>query len=199
MDCSRQPLIISFNFLILFDDSSIAYSKLFFLSSEAQLLFLKLWKAQLLLDDILLVGDTALMHRIRILLRQLKCLLCSNLQVKHVLTLDFFVSELFKHYFSLVSLVLQLVMKLHFHLSLGLEIFGFLVSLSDASALNLVLKLEILFVNSPFFRQSLLDLRIAHLFLIIEILDTWLSNWDIDFNKICFLTGLISLGLRLLS
>ena len=46
----------------------------------------------------------------------------------------------------MVALCLELVLQLHGLLSLGLEELGFLVSIRDTSALNLVFELQVIFI-----------------------------------------------------
>ena len=166
-----EALIISLSLLILLDHSSVAGSELLRFSLQAFLLRLELRESELLLDDVLLISNAASVHLLGIFFNELKSLLSSDLQVKHVLALDLFITQLLKHRVGLVPLVLKLVLELHLHLSLSLEILGLLVGLSDTAALDLVLELVVLLVNAPLLRQRLFDLVVAHELLVVEVLD----------------------------
>jgi hypothetical protein len=63
------------------------------------------------------------------------------------------------------------VVQLHRHLSLSLEVLSLLVSVSDSTSLDLVLKLEVLFVDSALFSENFFDVRVTHLLLVLEVLD----------------------------
>lgn len=136
-----QPLVVGFHLLILLDHSSVARSELLALLLEPLLLRLELREAELLLDDIIFIGEAASAHLPGILLSQLKSLLSCDLEVEHVLTLDLLIAQLLEHHISRVPLILKLMVQLHLHLSLGLKVFSFLVGFSYATTLNLVLKL----------------------------------------------------------
>ena len=103
-------------------------------------------------------------------------MLSSDFQVEHFLALFLFFAELFKHDFSLVSLSLQLVHQFHLHLSLSLKVFGFLISIGDTAPLNFVLKLQVMLIHGALLRQNIINLVIAHLFLVFEVLDLRLGN-----------------------
>ena len=64
------------------------------------------------------------------------------------------------------------MLQLHLHLSLGLCLNGFLDSVSDTFFSDLEVELHVLFVSDALLSQNILDLRVAHISLILEILDT---------------------------
>ena len=76
--------------------------------------------------------------------------------------------------------------------------FGFLISLSHTTTLDFVLQLEVFFVNSALLGKDLFNLRVAHLFLVVEVLDARLSDRDVDLDEVGFLTSLHGLSLGLL-
>ena len=98
----------------------------------------------------------------------------------------------------MVTLVLERMGQLHRHLSFRLEVLGLRIGLGDASPLDLVLELEVLLINAALLRQRLLDLRLGHLLLVLEILDPRLGNRDVNFDKVSLLPGLHRLSNRLL-
>ena len=138
------------------------------------------------------------MHLLVVFLGELKVLLGRNLKIKHVLALLFLLFELFEHDLSIVPLSLQLVLQLHLHLSLGLCLNGFLDCLSDTFFRDLELELHVLFVSDALLSQNVLDLRVAHISLILEILDTRGLNGDINLDKTRLLASFHGLLLRLL-
>ena len=104
-----------------------------------------------MLDDVFLIGGATGVHLLGIFLLQFEGLLSRDLQVKHVLALDLLIAELLQHDIGMISLILQIMVQLHNHLSLGLEVLRLLVSFSYATTLNLVFKLMILLVSAPLF------------------------------------------------
>ena len=98
----------------------------------------------------------------------------------------------------MVTLVLERMGQLHRHLSFRLEVLGLRIGLGDASPLDLVLELEVLLINASLLRQRLLDLRLGHLLLVLEVLDPRLGNRDVNFDKVSLLPGLHRLSNRLL-
>jgi len=89
-------------------------------------------------------------------------------------------------------------MELHLHLSLSFKVLGLLVRLGDAASLDLILQLMVLFINAPLLGQRILDLIVAHQFLVIEVLDARVGYADVNLNKVSLLPGLVRLSLRLL-
>ena len=150
-----------------------------------------------MLDDVLPVDLTIGLLVLGILLLDLEVLLHVDLQVEHLLALLFLDLQLLEHHISMVLLVLKRVGQLHRHLSIGLEKLGFRVGFSDTSPLDLVLELEVLFIDATLLGQRLLDLRLGHLLLVLEVLDPRLSDRDVDLDKVGFLTRLHSLRHRL--
>ena len=150
-------------------------------------------QSQLLLDDVFLVAHALCFHLFGVLLLDFEVLLHVDLQVEHLLALLLLNLELLKHDLSVVSLVLECMSQLHGHLSLCLEKFGFLIGLSDATTLDFVLKLEVLLVHSALFSESLHDLSFRHLLLILQVLDTRLSDRDINLHQVGLLFGLVHL------
>lgn len=152
----------------------------------------------MLANDVLLVGCAARFHLLSILLGDFHGLLSRDFQVQHVLALFLFFTELFEQDLSLISLGLELVHQLHLHLSLSLEMLGFLISISDTTALNLVLKLQVVLIHGPLLCEDLLDLGIAHHLLVLEVLNTRLCDRDVNLNKVGLLSGFHGLSLSLL-
>lgn len=134
-----QLLVVLFVLLVFLDDGGVLLRDDLLLLAESFLLRLKLGKTQLLLDDILLVSKLLRCHLFRVLLSQLHSLLGRDFQIKHSLALFLFFLELFEHDLGMLTLCLQRVVQLHCHFSFSLEVLGLLVSISDATALNLVL------------------------------------------------------------
>lgn len=124
-------------------------------------------------------------------------MLSCDLEVKHVLALFLLVLELFEHDLSVVLLGLKLVLKLDLHLSLSFEVLGFLVSISDALALDLVLKLHVLFVHTALLCQDLLDASVADVFLRFELNDALLGDGNVDLHLAVLIGGLHGLVLGL--
>ena len=89
------------------------------------------------------------------------------------------------------------MLQLHLHLSLSLCLNGFLDSLSDTFFRDLELELHVLFVSDALLSQNILDLRVAHISLILEILDTRGLNGDINLDKTRLLASFHGLLLRL--
>mmetsp|Transcript_11521 Transcript_11521/g.15557 ORF Transcript_11521/g.15557 Transcript_11521/m.15557 type:complete len:236 (-) Transcript_11521:590-1297(-) len=138
------------------------------------------------------------MHLLGVLLHKLQRLIGRDLQIEHVLAFDFFLAELLEHNVGLVALVLQLVVQLHLHLSLGLEILSLLISFSNTTALNLKLNFEVLFVDSALLSQNLFDLRLRHLLLVLKVFNARHGNRNVNLNQIGLLASLVGLSLRLL-
>ena len=153
---------------------------------------------QLLSDDVLLVGDATALHLFSIRFLFLQIVLNVNFQIKHHLVLLLLNLELLEHDLGLIALILQTVLELHCHLSFSLEMLGLLISLSDTSALDLVLELKVLLVNSAFLGESLLDLNLAHLLLVLQVLDTRLGDRNVNLYKVGLLASLHRLSLRFL-
>ena len=68
------------------------------------------------------------------------------------------------------------MVQLHGHLSFSFEKLGLLVGLSDATPLDLVLQLKVLLVLGTLLSENFLDLGIAHILLVLEILDAGIGN-----------------------
>ena len=68
------------------------------------------------------------------------------------------------------------MVQLHSHLSFSFEELGLLVGLSDATPLDLVLQLKVLFVLGTLLSENFLNLGIAHILLVLEILDAGIGN-----------------------
>ena len=68
------------------------------------------------------------------------------------------------------------MVQLHGHLSFSFEELGLLVGLSDATPLDLVLQLKVLFVLGTLLSENFLNLGIAHILLVLEILDAGIGN-----------------------
>ena len=151
-----------------------------------------------MLDDVLPVDSTAGFHLPSILFLDLKVLLHVDLQVKHLLAFLLLDLELLKHNLGMVTLVLERMGQLHRHLSFRLEVLGLRIGFGDATPLDLVLELEVLLINAALLSQRLLDLRLGHLLLVLEVLDPRLGNRDVDFDKVSLLPGLHRLCNRLL-
>lgn len=143
-----------------------------------------------MLDDVLPVDSTAGFHLPSILFLDLKVLLHVDLQVKHLLAFLLLDLELLKHNLGMVTLVLERMGQLHRHLSFCLEVLGLRIGFGDATPLDLVLELEVLLINAALLSQRLLDLRLGHLLLVLEVLDPRLGNRDVDFDKVSLLPGL---------
>ena len=152
-----------------------------------------------MLDDVFSVDSAAGLHLLGVLFLDLEVLLHVDLQVEHLLALLLLDLELLKHDLGMVTLVLERMGQLHRHLSFRLEVLGFRISLGDAAALDLVLELEILLINTALLSQRLLDLSLGHLLLVLQVLYPRLGDTDVDFDKVGFLPGLHRLCNRLLS
>ena len=151
-----------------------------------------------MLDDVFSVDSTAGLHLLGILFLDLKVLLHVDLQVEHLLAFLLLDLELFKHDLGVVTLVLECMGQLHRHLSFRLEVLGLRIGLGDAAPLDLVLEFKVLLINAALLSQRLLDLRLRHLLLILEVLDPRLGNRDVDFDQVSLLPGLHCLCNRLL-
>ena len=151
-----------------------------------------------MLDDVLPIACTAGLHLLGVLFLDLKVLLHVDLQVEHLLAFLLLDLELFKHDLSVVTLVLERMGQLHRHLSFRLEVLGLRIGLGDAAPLDLVLEFKVLLINAALLSHRLLDLRLGHLLLILEVLDPRLGNRDVDFDEVGLLPGLHRLSNRLL-
>ena len=197
-DLLVELLVLRLELLVLFDELGVVCREDLLLASESLLLRFELGELLLLLDNVLLIANAFAVHLLRILLFDLLLLLHVNLLVQHLLALLLLDFELLEHNFSVISLILKSMLKLHCHLSLSLEMLGLLIGLSDASTLDLVLQLEVLLVHSALLSQRLFDLSLRHLLLILQILDAGLCNRDVNVNEICLLSSLHLLCNRLL-
>ena len=143
-----------------------------------------------MLDDVLPIDFSTGLLLPSILFFQLEVLLHVNLQVEHFLALLLLNLELLEHHLGIISLILKCMGQLHCHLSLRLEMLSFLIGFGDASTLDLVLELEVLLIDAALLCQRLLNLRLGHLLLILEIFDPGFSDRDVDLDKVSLLTGL---------
>ena len=125
----------------------------------------------MLANDVLSVGRPLGFHLLGAVLDVVQALLSRDLQIQHVLTLLLLFFELFEHDFGLVSCRLDRMFQSHLHLLLGFGEFGSLISLSDTTSLNLILQLKVLFVSPALLSEDVLNLRVAHRFLVLKILD----------------------------
>ena len=135
------------------------------------------------------------MHLFGILIGGLSLVLSINLLVKHNLGLLLLLSELFQHDLGVVPLSLQLVLQLHCHLALSLLELILLIGISLTAALDFVLKLQILLVDTALLSEDVKDVGVAHLLLVLEVLDARLSDRDVDLDEVRLLSGLHGLGL----
>ena len=71
----------------------------------------------------------------------------------------------------------------------------FLVSICDTSTLDFVLELEVLFVDTALLSEDVKDVGVAHLLLVLEVLDARLSDRNVDLDKVSLLTSLHCLSL----
>ena len=148
-------------------------------------------------DDVLLIDGAAALHLSGILLSDFKCLLSCDLQIEHVFGLLLFFLQLLKEDFGVIALRLQLVLQFHRLLSLGLKELSFLVSISDTTALNLVLELHVFFIYASLLSQGVLNALVAHSHLIFKIADARLGNGNVDLDETRLLAGLHRLSLCL--
>jgi len=194
-DTLVQLLVVNLVLIVLLNHLGVLCSQHLLLARQPLLLWFELRKTQLLLDDIILVRILTAPHLFLILFRLVEFMLDINLQVKHLLALLFFDLKLLEDDLGLILLVSQTMLQFHRQLSLSFEMLGLLVSLSDTSSLNLVLKLKVLFVNTALLSQSLFDLDLTHLLLVLQVFNTRISNWDVNFDEISLLASLHGLSL----
>ena len=95
---------------ILLLSKLVALSENLVLLLQTLLLGLELRQSQLLLDDLLLVGDATCLHLLGILECGLGGVLGINLLVEHDLTLLLLLGQLFEHDLGMIALSLQLVL-----------------------------------------------------------------------------------------
>lgn len=103
-------------------------------------------------------------------------MLGSNFKIKHVFAFLFLFLKLLEHNLGLITLSLKLMLQFHRHLSLSFEMLGLLDSFCHASTLDLVLNLEVFFVPDALFSENVINLRVAHISLTLEIFHTLVSN-----------------------
>lgn len=122
------------------------------------------------LDQLLSVCSPSALHLFRVWLGEvLESLLGGDFQVQHVLALLFLLLELLTHDLGVLLHDLEVVLELLGHLAFSFEQLGLLIGFSDATALDLVLELCVLFRDLPALSQDLLQLHFAHLLLRFQI------------------------------
>ena len=191
-------LVVGLGLIVLLDDLSVVAGENLLLLCQSLLLLLELRELELLLNDLILVGDLSCSLLLGIFLGDLHVLLSGDLQVEHLLALLLFFLELFKHDGGVLLLGLDRVLKLHLSFTLSLLELLLLVLLSDTAASDLILKLKVLLVDLTLLSEDLLDLGVGHLLLVVEILDTGLGDGDVDFDEVGLLASLHGLLLGVL-